>query len=297
LNRLQVVIEGQLMKNSMVLGALRASVLLATALAAASNTSFAALTYTGSGTGGRAASVTFSESGGDLIVTLSNMGTEPTSQWDASYLLGAVFFNYTGLGTLAANSTSSGAVLPGGNGIIGSLASGATIGSYWAYAPVTGGPASQVLTGVGYNLGGLPANGNMGPDAQKVDGANGSLLGWNNVNNANGSVTMHEPLAYTTIVFTLDGSGLPSSLVASDFTDVTFQYGTMLSGEASIGGGVVASGSVPEPNYGIATAVCLLPVIGLALLRTRHCEAQPHLTPPPRLIDPKSACNKSNSPE
>jgi len=265
------------MKVSTIFGGLRASVLLATALAAGSNTSFAALTYTGSGTGGRAASVTFNESGGDLIVTLSNMGTEPTSQWDASYLLGAVFFNYTGPGTLAANATSLGAVLPSGNGVIGSMASGSTVGSYWAYSPVTGGPASEVLTGVGYNLGGLPANGNMGPNAQKVDGANGSLLGWNNVNNANSSVTMHEPLAYTTIVFTLDGSGLPSSLVASDFTDVTFQYGTMLTGETSFGGSTVPIGSAPEPNYGIATAACLLPFIGLVLLRSRRC-ANPNLT-------------------
>jgi hypothetical protein len=264
------------MKKAKILGGLRGSILVAAALAAASDSGFAALTYTGSGTGGRSASVTFNESGGDLIVTLSNMGTEPTSQWDASYLLGAVFFNYTGPGTLAANGTSSGAVLPNGNGVIGSLASGTTIGSYWAYAPVTGGPASQVLTGVGYNLGGLPANGNMGPNAQKVDGANGSLLGWNNVNNANSSVTMHEPLAYTTIMFTLDGSGLPTSLVASDFTDVTFQYGTMLSGETSFGGSIVSFASAPEPNYGIATVACLLPVIGLVLLRSRHC-ADPNL--------------------
>lgn len=243
------------------------SLLIAAAFAAASDSSFGAITFGGSGTGGRAASVTFSEAGGDLVVTLSNMGTEPTSQWDSTYLLGAVFFNYSGPGTLAANGTKSGAVLPSGDGVIGTLASGSTIGSYWAYGSgLTGGPngARQVLTGVGYGLGNLPANGNMGPNAQKVDGADGSLLGWNNVNDANASVTGHEPLAYTTIQFTLDGSDLPSSLVASDFTDVTFQYGTSLANSAFVGNLVVP---LPEPNYGIAAGILMLPVVGLGLFR------------------------------
>ena len=256
-----------------ITAARKAGVLIAAALTVASYTGFGALTFTGSGPGGRAASVTFAEAGGDLMVTLSNTGTEPTSQWDSTYLLGAVFFNYTGPGTLAANSTSSGAVLPNGSGVIGTLASGTTIGSYWAYGSGVGGPngAGQVLTSVGYGLGNLPSRGNMGPDSQKVGGADGALLGWNNINNANPSVTGHEPLAYSTIVFTLDGSDLPASLVASDFTDITFQYGTALSDTSFIGNlysnPVV---SAPEPNYGIATAVVLLPIVGLALLRSRH---------------------------
>lgn len=253
-------------------GAKGASVLIAAALAAASNTSFGALTYMGSGTGGRAASVTFAESGGDLVVTLSNMGTEPTTQWDASYLLGAVFFNYIGPGTLAANDTGTGAVLPSGNGEIGPMANGTTIGSYWAYGSGVNGPngAGQVLTGVGYNLNNLPPDGNMGPNGQTVDGIAGSLLGWNNVNGANASVTGHEPVAYTTIQFTLIGSDLPSSLVASDFTDVTFQYGTDLTSEPSFTGGLVPVVSAPEPNYGIATAMSLLPIVGMVLLRSRE---------------------------
>ena len=243
------------------------SLLIATGLAVASNSSFGALTYIGSGAGGRAASVTFNEAGGDLVVTLSDTGTEPTTQWDSTYLLGAVFFNYTGPGTLSANGTSSGAVLPNGDGIIGTLANGTTIGSYWAYGSnLTGGPngARQALTGVGYNLDNLPANGNMGTKAQKVDGADGALLGWNNLNDANSSVTRHEPLAYTTIEFTLIGSGLPSSLVASDFSDVTFQYGTALSAPNFEGNLAV---SEPEPNYGIATGILAISLAGCGFFK------------------------------
>jgi hypothetical protein len=243
------------------------SLLIAAALATASCSCFGAITFGGSGTGGRVASVTFSEAGGDLVVTLSTMGKEPTTQWDSTYLLGAVFFNYTGPGTLAANDTSSGAVLPNGDGVIGSLTSGATIGSYWAYGSgVTGGPngASQVLTGVGYGLGNLPSTGNMGPDGQKVGGADGSLLGWNNVKNANASVTGHEPVAYTTIQFTLMGSDLPSSLVALDFTDVTFQYGTSLT-DTEIAGNLVVP--LREPNYGIAAGILMLSAVGWGFYR------------------------------
>ena len=245
--------------------------LVVAGLAAAANSSFGQLTYTFSQSiadGGRGASVTFNDQGGDLVVTLSNMGTEPTTKnWDATYLLGAVFFNYTGPGTLTYNESSMGGILPSGNGTVGSLANNTTIGSYWAYGSGLAGPdgAQQVLTGTGYNLNGLSSTGNMGLNGQLVDGANGSLLGWNNDNNANSSVTGHLPLAYTTIQFTLIGSGLPSSLVASDFTDVTFQYGTMLSESGTTFEGTlsqVPGPAVPEPNWGMAAGMMMMSVAG-----------------------------------
>ena len=236
----------------------RFELLAAGALVAGTPTSaLATIDFSASGLGGREASVSFAvTAAGQLQVTLANGGTEPTPNWDATYVLGAVFFNYTGGGTLTANPTALGATASGG--VLGSLPTGDTIGSYWAFASgLSGAPhgATEGLSGVGYSISGMPSAANMGPSPeQQVDGIAGGILGWNNTSGGNASVK--EPLAYTSITF-LMGSGF-TTLSPSDFNHVSFQYGTGLSDVNLI--------PVPEPTTMVAGALLLLP-FGMSTLR------------------------------
>lgn len=231
------------------------AVLIAIGLSVGTN-ALASVTFNASGSGDRAASVTFNVVSGNLQVTLVNSGTEPSS-WDSTYMLGGVFFDYNGPGSLSANDTATGAVLPSGSGIIGTLSSGQTIGSYWAYGSGISGPggASQGLSAVGYGIG-LPSIANMGPAPQAlVDGAAGGLLGWDNLTGANSSIK--KPVAYTTIMFTLVGNSLPNSLSSSMFSNVNFQYGTSTNDPDLV---------VPETGTVLAGALLLLP-LGASMLR------------------------------
>ena len=218
---------------------------------------------------GRKAEADFAIVGGNLQITLKNLDTTiPTAPWDATYILGALFFNYTGSGTLSANSSTSGAVVGSGGGVIGTLADPAnTIGSYWAYASgLTGAPggAKQALAGVGYSINGMPSSANMGPaPQQQVDGAAGGILGWSDVSGGNSSVK--QPLAYTSIVFTLTGSNLPDAahLTSDLFNSVSFQYGTSLD-----------DANIPEPTTMIAGALLLLPFGASTLKIVRRTKAE-----------------------
>jgi hypothetical protein len=219
---------------------------------------------------GRQAEADFAIVNGNLQITLKNLDTTiPTAPWDATYILGALFFNYTGSGTLSANSSTSGAVVGSGGGVIGTLADPAnTIGSYWAFANgvLTGAPhgATSGLSAVGYSINGMPSNANMGPaPQQQTDGVAGGILGWSDVSGGNNSVK--QPLAYTSIVFTLTGSNLPDAahLTSDLFNDVSFQYGTSLD-----------DANLPEPTTMIAGALLLLPFGASTLKIVRRTKAE-----------------------
>jgi hypothetical protein len=227
------------------------------------------VSYTNSGAGGRSASALFQIVGGNLKVTVTSLGTEPVGNWDGTYAVSALFFNTTlNLNTdpSAPIAGDSGAVGPGG-GVLGTIPAGDTIGSFWAYGTGLSGPggATQGLLGVGLGVGG-PSAGNLGPPPpQQVDGLAGSILGWNNTTGADASVTGHEPVVFDSIVFTLVGTGLPGSLTPSDFSDVSFQYGTMTS-SPNLTGILVPVVPVPEPTILIG-GVLLLPLFGARGLR------------------------------
>ncbi len=116
----------------------------------AASTAQASLVFTATGGGGRSASATFEVVGGNLVVTLANTGTQPTGKWDDTYAVSALFFDYNGAGTLK----EAGSAVIGTGGILTSLPSDKTIGSYWAFdtgltAP---GGATDGLRGAGLGL-------------------------------------------------------------------------------------------------------------------------------------------------
>jgi hypothetical protein len=233
------------------------------------------VSYTASGAGGRSASALFQIVGGDLQVTLTSLGTQPGTQpasWNGTYALSALFFNTTlSLNTdpSAPIAGDSGAVGPGG-GVLGTIPAGNTIGSFWAYGTGLSAPggATQGLLGVGFGVGG-PSAGNLGPPPpEPVDGLAGSILGWNNTTGADASVTGHEPVVYDSIVFKLTGTGLPGSLTAADFSDVSFQYGTTIdSSSGTTLPGIVSA--VPEPTA-VMVGALLVPLFGARALRTQR---------------------------
>jgi hypothetical protein len=242
-----------------------------TASALAGSAALANVEFSASDADGRSASATFAVGGGNLQITLTSVGEEPTGSWNGTYGLTALFLNTD----LALNSnskapiTGDSAIVGAGGGVIGTIPTGNTIGSYSSFGVgLTGVPlgATEGLQTAGFNDNN-PANGNLGPPpSEKVDGLDGAILGWINVTGADSSVTGHEPLAYDSIVFTLTGSGRPNVLSTSDFTDVSFMYGTM-SGSDNLDGV-----PVPEPSTLLAGVLLLLPfgATTLRILRRRR---------------------------
>ncbi len=233
----------------------------------------AAIVFDGSDTDGRSASASFEIVGGDLQVTLTNLGAKPTANnWDGSYALSGLFFNYSGSGSFSVGSASV------SGGIIGTLPAGKTIGSYWAFDKgLTGAPdgATDGLRAAGFGVGGGSSAGNLGPAGSntKVGGLDGAILGWDNI--AGGNASLKLPLVYNAVVFTLTGSDL-TSLKASDFSNVTFQYGTTFT-ETHFEAGfhdarefrqVGEASSVPEPSTYI-TGLGALGILGLYGRRSR----------------------------
>jgi hypothetical protein len=239
---------------------------VATLLWAGASADAQSISYTNSGAGGRSASASFAIVSGNLQVTLTSLGAEPVGNWDGTYALSALFFNTTlSLKTdPSAPIAGDSAAVGSGGGVVGTIPAGNTIGSFWAYGTGLSGPggATAGLLSTGFSVGG-PSAGNLGPPpSEQVDGLDGAILGWNNTTGANSSVTGHEPLAYDSIVFTLVGTGLPGSLSPSDFSDVTFQFGTDTS-SPNFSGIVVPA---PEPTI-LTGGVLLLPLLGARRLR------------------------------
>jgi hypothetical protein len=221
---------------------------LAVMLAASSaNAGTLPITFTSSG-----ASVSFTLSGGDMIVTLTNTSTADVM--DPSQVLTGVFFKFSG-GTLTstgatAKLASGSTVISCGNGC--TLPTAGNVGGEWAYAAnLNQYGANDGLSSSGLGLFGdanlcgaancAPFN-LQGPVA--VDGVQyGITSAGDNPATSNPGLAKNA-LIKNSVVFSLPVTGTPN------VSTVTFQYGTSLSdafvtGDCTSGCGVLIT---PEPS-------------------------------------------------
>lgn len=183
--------------------------------------------------GDLAASATFSTSGTDLIVTLTNTSTAdalvPTD------ILTALFFTVAGDPTL----TTVSALLNGGSTVFFGPDGGGNVGGEWAYADgLSGAPAGadEGISSAGLDFFGAGNfNGDNLQDPNAVDGLNyGITSAGDDLTNGNTPVTgglnangngNAVALIQNSVVFTL--SGLPTGFDPSTgISNVFFQYGT-----------------------------------------------------------------------
>lgn len=225
-----------------------AKTLSAVALAAmVSTVSVQAATITGSGSGLNGAQLeaqaSFDISGDFLTVTLTNIATadeETGGQDTPGNTLTGLFFDIFGAPTLATVS----ATIPGGSSIIqdgtcnpGPCTGVTDVSGEWGFSQTqdfasTGGPnAGYGIASPGYLTTGLPQNiGNFNNGAAgtnldnpaSLDGINFGIVSGAGTYNPNGGLAS-DPLIQDSLVLVLSGA---TGLSMSDFTNVSFQYGT-----------------------------------------------------------------------
>ncbi len=260
-----------------------ASVFVAAALfVVASNAR--AVTYTGTqtdtvkkeGTVAFKASATFVVSNLDLVVTLSNTGTyDPRSPAD---ILTGVFFDLVGDPHLTPVSAT--VPMPGDSVIGHGLPSGfdGNVGGEWAY---TNGLAYTSSEGPGEGISSTKLKwfkkkdlfpGEKIPKTSPLSGVNfGATTLEGLASNAEGAIK-NVGLIQNTVVFVFDLpsnlSGLTTSTISNELSNVTFQYGTSIKSGLDIAGEMVAQ--VPEPNTISLVAVALLGAAALAKSRARR---------------------------
>lgn len=231
------------------------------AVAAMVSKASAAVTFSGSssfkGTG-ISASATFSTDGhGDLIVTLDNTfsGDVP----DQSHILTAVFFSGANGLTPVANS----AVAPAGskewnigNQIV-PVDGGSVLGQQWEYLSGITDPygAADGISSSGFNN--IFGKGNFAAKGVALDGSAYGILSAGYNGSTGDGLASQGPYIQDSMTFTL--SGFNGNL--SSISDVVFQYGTTIGADPSF------MGVAPEPNFGPATALSLLLVVGLGGLK------------------------------
>jgi hypothetical protein len=233
--------------------------------------------------GTRAASAGFSQSGGNLVVTLTN-----TFAGDAlapTDILTAVFFDISGGVTLtpvsanlnAGSIIQNAALCDTGGGPSALNCPGPGVGGEWAYAAglTPGGPitATKGISSTGLGLFGptdrFPGANLDGPDS--VDGVQfGITTAGDNAATSNGGITV--PLIKNSVVFTLSGLGAGPYTISKVF----FLYGTSIGGEEGVGcpnGTCGGPGQeIPEPGYLLTLALLGVPV-ALRYRKTRQLNA------------------------
>ncbi len=204
--------------------------------------------------GDLAASARFEASGGNLVITLSNIAA--TDVFNPQGILTALFFDITG--SAPALSPLS-AVVPAGSTVaFGGMGPGNSVGGEWAYrSGLLGAPlgAQYGLSAAGFGLfgphdiiGGVNLQGPVAPNGLEY----GITSAGDDPTTGNRPVTGTQALIKYKVVFTL--SGLPDDFDPSArLTNVWWQYGTSLSERG-----------LPEP------ASAALIVLGAALARTRR---------------------------
>lgn len=239
--------------------------------AGVTTTASAAISFVGSA-GDRSAKAIFTDLGsGNLQVELLN--TYGGDTVDQSHVLTALFFS--GLNGL----TPVSALLPTGAKVwtdhVSVVSSGLNVGGEWAYGSALSGTPGGGTAGISSAGFGLFGQGNFnGPniDPPPNGALNGSGYGIVSAGYAGLALDglSGNSYAQNSVVFRL--SGFTGSL--ANIANVTFQYGTTLStapsgAEPSLPGTLETS-FVPEPRYGLVSALVLLPLAGLPLVRRRR---------------------------
>ncbi len=207
----------------------------------------ASVTFSGSDSFGRSASVSFVDSGSTLAVTLTN--TSPADVMVPIDVLTGVFFDVVGSPAL----TRVSAILNAGSTVLfGTPDPGGVVGGEWAYkSGLSGAPgtATEGISSTGLGLFG-PGNRFPGTNLQGPTSPNGLEYGITSAGDdsttGNTPVTGTQALIKNSVVFTLSGF-----VAGSTFSNVSFQYGTDLS-EPNVPGNPDPPGGpnpgVPEPS-------------------------------------------------
>ena len=215
-----------------------------------------------SSNGLRSASATFDVVAGNLQITLNNISTnDVTSPTGGGAILTSVFFDLAPTTTLTPVSAMLGlgsVVHFGSNG-------GGNMGGEWAFeSGLIGAPGNAGLgvssSGLGYfglanfngpNLGG-PGNG-------AVDGLQyGITAAGDNIATGNAPVTGGNALIQNSVVFTIGGNPVFTTIGDYIISNVSFQYGTSLSEPRDLG--VFVETNVPEPTALSICALLLIPI-------------------------------------
>jgi hypothetical protein len=215
------------------------------------------------------AEVSFTQSGSDLILTLSNISSADVLQ--PTQVLTGVFFTLAGNPTLTPVSaelgTGSTVLFPPKGGV------GSSVGDEWAFgAKLKHAPAgaNDGIASLGLGLFSKPNF--PGPKIKTPFNNLGFGITSAGDNSATGvkPVTGNYPLIDDSVVFTL---AMPTNYVLGSITNVEFQYGTTLRGpEVS---GILQTGPgttlVPEPASLslVACGIGLLVLLQMGRLRSR----------------------------
>jgi len=229
------------------------------------------ITFSASGTGGRSASATFTETPGYLTISLKNTATYDAM--DPTDMLTALFFNIPTGVTFAPVSAVVGSTSTVINTLTGNanyLPAGTVVGGEWAYASginvggLNGGTSSTGL--------GLFGNGNFpGPNLQGpvvVDGVQyGITTATDNPLTGNGGIRSNQSSQFERNEVILTLSSVPTTFNLDQITSVRFLYGTSLD-EVSLTDTHV--NNTPQTPDGASTLLLLgSACVGLGALRRK----------------------------
>ena len=246
------------------------SLVLAIASVISGSQASAELIVTGSDAFGRAASASFENNGGDLVVTLTNTSTADVMT--PTDILTALFFNLASSPPLTPGSAVLGpgvAVVHAPTGAGGATDPGGGVGGEWAFrsgiSASTPGGGDYGISAVGLGLFSKfdRFRGTSLDAPEALNGLNyGITSAGDDLTTGNNIVSAEDPLVpliQNSVVFTL--GGLPTELVLSSdhVTGVTFLYGTDIHGATL----------VPEPSPLMAWSSIGLMLAGYGYRRRR----------------------------
>lgn len=191
----------------------------------------------GGTSGALSAWATFSVSGSNLLITLTNQdhrlftGTTGDQALKPSELLTALYFTLDGATSLSPVSMTAESVV-NGTGVPG---------QNWQYVATVSGAPGGADSGVSSaGLGIFGPSGNFASGGQNLQGANWAIVGANYTPGTGIGSLPSTPLIQSSAVFEL--TGLPPGFDTASIADVSFQWGTSLSEPSAPGV------PLPEPS-------------------------------------------------